>query len=144
VSARPLAELLAGDLTAWPQDAWLMIDEYEHVENAAQVAEFVDVLLALSPLRLLVTSRVRPAWASARRLLYGEITEITNEQLAMTDAEALAVLERLPEDAKHAVVARAQGWPVLIGLAALGASADLPSAHLSDALFRYVAAEVFQ
>ena len=141
---RPLAELLAEDLSSWPDGAWLVVDDYHLVTDSSAVEEFVDWLLTLAPVRILVTTRRRPSWASARRVLYGEITEIGRDQLAMTNEEASRVLDGRSSDAIRALVAQAEGWPALIGLAALSASSELPRERVSDALFRYFAEEVFR
>jgi ATP/maltotriose-dependent transcriptional regulator MalT len=86
-AARPMAELLAEDLEAWPDGARLVLDDYHLVANSAPVEEFVDWLLTLAGhLRVVVTSRHRPKWASARRLLQHEILEMGHQQLAMSDA----------------------------------------------------------
>lgn len=143
-AARPLAELLAEDLADWPPDSWLVVDDYHLVVDSAPVEEFVDWLLTLAPLRVLVTTRRRPAWASARRVLYGEIAEITKEQLAMTNDEAAHVLQGRSTETVRALVAQAQGWPVVLGLAALSATAEIPTERLSEGLFRYFAEEVFR
>jgi LuxR family maltose regulon positive regulatory protein len=142
-SARALAELLAEDLQRWPAEAWLVIDDYHEVSESGAVAEFIDWLLDLTLVRVLVTSRVRPSWASARRLLYGRAFEIGREELAMTVREAESVLGDRPVEAAQALTQRAQGWPALISLAALVAHAELPEERVSGALFRYVAEEVF-
>jgi DNA-binding CsgD family transcriptional regulator len=144
-AARPLAELLAQDLADWPEGAWLIVDDYHLVADSAAVEEFVDWLLMLTPrLRILVTTRRRPAWASARRILYGEVIEIRQEQLAMTNEEASQALEGRPTEAVRALVQQASGWPALIGLAALAASSELPPDRISDELFRYFAEEVLR
>jgi ATP/maltotriose-dependent transcriptional regulator MalT len=88
----PLAELLAEDLAAWPPDARLVIDDYHLLMESQSVEEFFDALLALVPLPLVVTTRRRPSWATARRTLYGEVAEVGAEELAMTDAEAAAAV----------------------------------------------------
>jgi LuxR family maltose regulon positive regulatory protein len=142
-AARPLAELLAEDMAAWPEDGLLVIDDYHLVADSAPVEDFFDWLLTLAPhLRVLVTSRRRPRWASARRILYGEIVEIGRDQLAMTAEEAGRVLEDRSTGSVRALVAHAEGWPAIIGLAALTASEDLPTERVSDALYRYFAEEV--
>jgi ATP/maltotriose-dependent transcriptional regulator MalT len=141
---RVLAELLAAKLANWPQDAILVVDDYHLVQESRPVEEFVDWLLTLSQLRLLVTTRAPPAWASARRMLYGELVEIGRDQLAMTDQEAAAVLRALPERTAREAIARARGWPAVIGLAALSPAAEIPEAALSDALYRYFAEEVLR
>jgi LuxR family maltose regulon positive regulatory protein len=143
-AARPLAELLAHDLEEWPLSALLVIDDYQLVADSAPVEDFFDWLLTLQPkLRVLVTTRRRPRWASARRILYGEITEIDGDQLAMTAEEARRVLgEDRSTESIRALVTQAEGWPALIGLAALTASSEMPDERVSEALYRYFAEEV--
>ncbi|HKO75118.1 MAG TPA: LuxR C-terminal-related transcriptional regulator [Gaiellaceae bacterium] len=141
--ARPLAEILSEDLESWPADALLIIDDYHLVVDSAPVEEFMDWLLTLTPaLQVLVTARRRPKWASARRILYGEITEIDRGQLAMTTEEAALVLDGRSTEEVQALVQHAEGWPALIGLAALSATHELPTERVSEALYRYFAEEV--
>ena len=87
-----LAELLAEDLAEWQEDAWLVFDDYQFAMEARAPERFMEVLLRDAPLRLLLTSRKRPSWASARRLLYGEIYELGRNELAMDQEEAASVL----------------------------------------------------
>ena len=142
-AARPLAEILSEDLETWPPDALLIIDDYHLVVDSAPVEEFMDWLLMLTPaLHVLVTARRRPKWASARRVLYGEITEIDRSQLAMTTDEAALVLDGRSTEEVQALVQQAEGWPALIGLAALSATHELPTERVSEALYRYFAEEV--
>jgi ATP/maltotriose-dependent transcriptional regulator MalT len=143
-AARPLAELLAEDLADWPEDGMILVDDYHFVTDSAPVEEFVDWLLTLAPVRMLVTTRRRPAWASARRVLYGEVVEIGPEQLAMNDDEAGLVLEGRSTHAVRSLVRQARGWPALIGLAGRSASLELPEEWVSEALFRYFAEEVLR
>ena len=142
-AARPLAEILSEDLETWPPDGLLIIDDYHLVVDSAPVEEFMDWLLMLTPtLHVLVTARRRPKWASARRILYGEITEIDRSQLAMTTEEAALVLDGRSTEEVQALVQQAEGWPALIGLAALSATHELPTERVSEALYRYFAEEV--
>lgn len=143
-AARPLAELLAEDLDAWPKEGLVVVDDYHLVADSGPVEEFVDWLLLLAPIRFVVTARHRPKWASARRVLYGEITEIGRDQLAMTQDEAAQVLGDRSTDSVRHLVAQAEGWPALIGLAGLCASTEVPEERVSEALFRYFAEEVFR
>jgi DNA-binding CsgD family transcriptional regulator/tetratricopeptide (TPR) repeat protein len=143
-AARSLAELLAEDLDAWPKEGLVVVDDYHLVADSGPVEEFVDWLLLLAPIRFVVTARHRPKWASARRLLYGEITEVGRDQLAMTQEEAAQVLGARSTDSVRHLVAQAEGWPALIGLAGLCASAEVPEERVSEALFRYFAEEVFR
>jgi ATP/maltotriose-dependent transcriptional regulator MalT len=144
-AARPLAEILSEDLAAWPSGALLIIDDYHLVTNSEPVEEFMDWLLMLTPgLHILVTTRSRPKWASARRILYGEVTEIDRGQLAMTTDEAALVLEGRSSEDVQALVEQAEGWPALIGLAALSAKHEIPTERVSEALYRYFAEEVLR
>ncbi|HET6657717.1 MAG TPA: LuxR C-terminal-related transcriptional regulator [Gaiellaceae bacterium] len=142
-AARPLAEIFSEDLEGWPPEAILIIDDYHLVVDSAPVEEFMDWLLTLTPaLRVLVTARRRPKWASARRILYGEIFELDRGQLAMTTEEAALVLDGRSTEEVQALVQQAEGWPALIGLAALSATHELPTERVSEALYRYFAEEV--
>lgn len=140
--ARLLGEMLAEDLAEWPKDAWLAIDDYHFAMDSAAAEQFVDTLAAESLLRLLVTSRRRPKWASARRRLYGEVVEIDRTLLAMTYEEALEVLSAQGEDTT-ALLAQARGWPAVIGLAALSRNLVTPRLRLPEALHEYFAEELF-
>jgi LuxR family transcriptional regulator, maltose regulon positive regulatory protein len=136
-----LAELLAEDLAAWPSDAWLAIDDYQFAMDADAPERFVERLLEAAPVRLFVTSRNRPSWAPARRILYGEFFELERDALAMSDDEARDVLT----DREHVpmLVERARGWPAVIGLAALTDSSSFPKDDLPAALYDYFAEEVY-
>jgi LuxR family maltose regulon positive regulatory protein len=141
---RPLAELMAEDLEEWPDTGILVLDDYHFLIASAPVEDFVDWLLTLVPIRVLVTTRQRPNWASARRFLYGEIIEIGRDQLAMTDDEAGRILEGRSTEAVRALVRQADGWPAVIGLASLAADLEFPAEKVSESLFRYFAEEVLR
>ncbi len=104
----------------------------------------MDWLLTLVPIRVVVTTRRRPAWMSARRLLYGEILEVNQHHLAMTRGEARDVLAHHSTTSVSDLVDAAHGWPALIGLAAVSRSTEMPKSTLSDVLFRYFADEVLR
>ena len=142
--ARPLAELLAEDLEAWPAGGIVVLDDYHLLAESAPVEDFLDWLLTLAPIRVLVTTRRRPGWATARRFLYGEAFEIVRDQLAMTDEEAERVLAGRSTDAVRALVRQAAGWPAVIGLAALSAEVAFPAERASESLYRYFAEEVLR
>jgi ATP/maltotriose-dependent transcriptional regulator MalT len=135
-----LAELLAEDLTSWPEDAWVAFDDYQYATERPAAEEFVALLLQRAPVRMILASRVRPAWATARRVLYGELLELTQVELSMTEPEASAVLEH-PADV---LLERAQGWPAVIGLAAVTDTDPLPAVDLPPRLFAYFAEEMYR
>jgi LuxR family maltose regulon positive regulatory protein len=137
-----LAELLAEDLKAWPAEAWLAVDDYQFAMEAEAAERFVERLSELAPIRLFVTSRSRPTWTTARRILYGEILELERQVLAMSDDEAREVLAHRGEHASK-LVERAEGWPAVIGLAALTETQTLPEDDLPAQLYEYFAEEVY-
>ncbi len=139
-----LAELLAEDLEDWPADAWLAIDDYQFASESRASEHFVEILIASCPIRLFLTSRVRPSWATARRLLYGEIYELGGSPLAMSQDEARQVLAHLTAPEASGLLALADGWPAVIGLAALAERFELPDGSMPSTLHEYFAEELYQ
>jgi LuxR family transcriptional regulator, maltose regulon positive regulatory protein len=138
-----LAELFAEDVQEWPPDAWLAFDDYQFAMDSVASERFVDFLTQQTPIQMLITSRRRPSWATARRILYGEILEIDRRALAMEEVEARAVLGR-QDPSTEDLIARAKGWPAVLGLAALAGELDVPEGHLPQALYDYFAEELVQ
>jgi ATP/maltotriose-dependent transcriptional regulator MalT len=139
--AKVLAEMLAEDLAEWPDEAWLVIDDYHFAMDAAASELFASILLArLSSVRLLITSRHRPRWSTARRRVYGEVFELGRESLTMSDGEAHEVLAG--HDDVSSLIQQAAGWPAVLGLAALSGG-SLDSSELSASLSDYFAQELY-
>jgi LuxR family maltose regulon positive regulatory protein len=136
-----IAELLAADLEMWPEDAWFVIDDHHELCSSEASNALTRHLFVDGGRRLFVTSRRRPGWWSARQLLYGEALEVGQTALAMTSEEATGVLADQAM-AVSGLVALADGWPAVIGLAALTKTA-IESADLSGTLYEYFAEEVF-
>jgi LuxR family transcriptional regulator, maltose regulon positive regulatory protein len=142
--AELLAELLAEDVAAWPDDAWLYIDDYHYVAAAPPAERFVEVLTENAPLRVILASRQRPSWATARRILYGEVYELGKNALAFTFDEASDVLSRSARGQALGLIQLADGWPAVLGLAALTQDTAVPEAELPSALYDYFAEVLFQ
>lgn len=138
-----LAELFAEDIRLWPDDAWLAIDDYQFAMDSVASERFVDFLTQQTPIQILVTSRRRPAWATARRILYGEIQEVDRRALSMAEDEACAVL-RGHADELRPIIDGARGWPAVIGLAALTPATVTGLDELPTALENYFAEEILQ
>jgi LuxR family maltose regulon positive regulatory protein len=136
-----LAGMLAGDLAAWPADAWLVFDDYQAIAGTPAAERFVEGLLLEAPLNLILMTRLRPTWASSRRILYGEVFELDRSALAMTDAEARDLLAGSGRDAGE-LVELAQGWPAVLGLAALSSSP--PPVTATPHLYGFFAEEIYQ
>lgn len=138
-----LAEIQTEALREWPSTAWLAIDDYQLLKESDVAESYIDRLLTESPLRLLLTSRERPAWATARKLLYGEIYEIGRSPLAMSQDEAQSVFRAASTDGLAGLVALAEGWPAVIGLASLTQPGDLDGV-VPETLYEYFADELYQ
>src|SRR5438876_1184595 len=95
--------------------AWLAIEDYHLL--AESVDADVERLLSLTPLRLLVTTRRRPGWATARRVLYGNVVELGREELALTPGETSALVGACVPGLRE-LVSSAEGWPAVVALAA--------------------------
>jgi ATP/maltotriose-dependent transcriptional regulator MalT len=139
-----LARDLADDLSTWPTQVWLVIDDYHLIAETPEAERLVKGLLEGTSAPFLIASRKRPSWVSARKLLYGEVTEFGRHVLAMTPGEAAEALSNRHEE-MTGLVALAEGWPAVIGLAAL-----LPAPFLSgetdvpETLHEYFAEELYQ
>jgi LuxR family transcriptional regulator, maltose regulon positive regulatory protein len=139
-----LARDVAGGLAKWPEDAWFVIDDYHLIAETAEAERFVKGLVEGTAARFLIASRKRPSWVTARKLLYGEVTELGRHVLAMTPDEAAEALSNRHRELTG-LVALAEGWPAVIGLAAL-----LPKPLLSgdtevpETLHEYFAEELYQ
>jgi ATP/maltotriose-dependent transcriptional regulator MalT len=136
------ADFLSADFEAWPEGAWLVIDDYQWLAEDAE--EILDRLTSVPTMRLLVTSRRRPRWASPRKLLYGEAYELGQSALAMNADEANEVLRRMEGNAARGLVALANGWPAVIGLASFAdPSSFLNKESLPPELHAYIAEELY-
>ncbi len=139
-----LADLFAEDLAIWPDDTWLVFDDYHFAMEAKAPERLIDLLLRKTAIRIVLTSRKRPTWATARRLLYGEVFELGRTDLAMDHDEAAEVLSHRKHAPAAGLVTLAEGWPAVIGLAALTDDLDPPKSSLPDALYEYFAEELYQ
>jgi LuxR family maltose regulon positive regulatory protein len=138
-----LAEMLAEDLAEWPEDAWLVIDDYHLAMESAASETFIDALVLCDKLRVLLTSRRRPSWATARRRVYGEALEVDRTLLAMSNDEARSVLPAAVKNAPT-FLEQAGGWPAVIGLAGLTGEVPVPGSYLPASLYDYFAEELYQ
>ena len=137
-----VADLLVEELDGWPEDTWLVIDEYELVAPHPGPVRVVERFVAGSGAKVLITGRERPSWVTPRDLLYGDAFELRAAALSMTVEEASQVLEP-PDHSSAGLVALADGWPAVIGLAALLPGEVKPTSDEQPALFDYVAQELF-
>ena len=138
-----LAEIMGEDLAGWPPDGWLVLDEYQEVARAPEAERFVAALVAEAPLQLLIASRQRPAWVTSRGILYGDVLELNQTALAMDSHEAAEVLAGRSTPSASGLVALANGWPAVIGLASVSAAEIEGEEEVPESLYRFFAEEVF-
>jgi ATP/maltotriose-dependent transcriptional regulator MalT len=122
----------------------VVIDDYHYAMESPASEQFLDRLRTASDVNLLLTSRRRPGWATARRVLYGEVFEIGKAQLAMDTDETAAVLATGSAVPLPGLVGLAEGWPAVIGLASLARTVDLPDDALADELYDFLAQEIYR
>ena len=138
-----LASILAEDLADWPDVGWFVVDDYHVLAGNKAAERFIEILVASTSIRFLITTRKRPSWVSAKRLLYGEITEFGRNVLAMTPGEAAEALSGTHEE-MPGLVALAEGWPAVIGLAAfLRGPLRKSSSGQPETLHEYFAEELY-
>jgi LuxR family maltose regulon positive regulatory protein len=141
--AKSLALDLAADLADWPSEARLVIDDYHLLAESSAAEKFVETVVGETSVPFLIASRTRPSWVTAKKLLYGEVTELGRTVLAMTHSEAA---ETLPETYEEmpGLVALAEGWPAVIGLAALlPTSLPTKGSEVPETLHDYFAEELY-
>ena len=135
-----LARMLASDLADWPPSAWLVLEDYHHVMGTP-AEPLIETLILETPLNVFLLARRRPTWASSRRILYGEISELCRPDLAMDAQEAL---ELLPEHVDAtALMDLARGWPAVLALASVSSS-PLPDVSVGAHLHQFFADEIYR
>jgi LuxR family maltose regulon positive regulatory protein len=142
-----LVDLLSEDLADWPDDAWIVIDDYHHARESATAESFVVGVVQQSPVRVLISTRERPGWVATRSVLYGEVLEIGQNMLAMSEEEVEDLLAGAHEGMSTGLLALAGGWPAVVGLASLTtAEAPLPEDDLDlpEQLYEFFADEVYR
>ncbi|HET6682586.1 MAG TPA: AAA family ATPase, partial [Gaiella sp.] len=139
-----LAEMLAEDLETWPAHGWIAVDEYEHLAASRASELFVDTVVSGSPVQLLIAGTVRPSWVAPRDILAGRVLEVSDAALALTEDEAVDVLDGAHDGLAAGIVALTAGWPTVIGLAAMTPDAGIPEAELPESLFDFYAEELYR
>ena len=122
----------------------LVLDDCHHAIGVDSANTFLAELIARTDVKVVATSRVRPAWCIPRMLVYGEASILDMDDLAFTQEEAEDVL--CLGNARHAeLLDTAQGWPAVIGLAAIGAKAKpLASRVQPSDLYDFFAEDLFE
>lgn len=142
-SPKPLAGAILRTFNSLTQDVLLVVDEWE-TAGTGEAEEFLSMLVESLDIRFLITTRTRPDWFTPRLEVYGEGLEIGVDELAMTESEAACVLAAVGAVAGRARLMRtADGWPAVLGLAAMSGDVDFTSSRLlSHTLYDFLASEL--
>lgn len=142
--AAEIARTFADHLEPWPPESRFVIDDYQLLSGSDAAEAFVATLVELTAIPFLIASRERPGWVTAKKLLYGEVSEFGRTTLAMTHAEAAETLSHSHGE-MPGLVALADGWPAVIGLAAfLPSHIPRDGDEVPETLHEYFADELFQ
>ena len=142
-----LVDLMSQDMAGWPEDAWIIIDDYHLLKESATAEAFVEGIVQQSPVQVLIATRDRPTWVSTRAVLYGEVLEVGQSLLAMSEDEVEEMLAGVHDGISSGLLALAGGWPAVIGLASL-TTTDTPlpadGLELPEQLYEFFADEVYR
>lgn len=138
-----LADLLVRDLSEWPAEAWLVIDDYQTAMDAPGCEQFLAILATETPLRLLIASRRQPSWVTARHIAYGDLLQLSRRDLAMTTEEARRLLRMQHQLPLDEITVCAAGWPAILNLATRFPTSHLSQEALSRQLYDFFAEELF-
>jgi LuxR family maltose regulon positive regulatory protein len=144
-SPKPLGRAILRTFEPLNKDVLLVVDEWE-AAGTDEAEELLSMLVEALGIRFLITSRTRPEWFTPRLEVYREGLEIGVDELTMTDAEAAKVLTAVGAVAGRARLMRtAEGWPAVLGLAAMSGDVDLTSSRLlSHTLYEFLASELLE
>ncbi len=138
-----LAHMLSRDLEGWRVGDWLLLEDYHVLAAGSPGERFIETLLSDAPLNALILTRRRPSWASARRILYGEIAQIDRQALSMTEDEAFDLLTDTDVSSAKDLIALARGWPAVLGLAS-ASGASPPDITSAPHLYGFFAEEIYK
>jgi LuxR family maltose regulon positive regulatory protein len=142
-SPKPLGRAILRTFESLTRDVLLVVDEWE-AAGTGEAEELLSMLVEGLEIRFLITTRARPEWFTPRLEVYGEGLEVGLDELAMTDDEAAEVLAALGAVGGRARLMRtADGWPAVLGLAAMSGDVDFTSSRLlSHTLYDFLASEL--
>ena len=142
-SPKPLGRAILRTFDSLTRDVLLVVDEWE-AAGTEEAEELLSMLVEGLDIRFLITTRTRPSWFTPRLEVYGEGMEIGVDDLSMTDDEAARVLAAFGAVAGRAQLMRtADGWPAVLGLAAMTGDVDFTSSRLmSHTLYDFLASEL--
>src|SRR6476660_9061277 len=82
-----LVDLFASYFGEELEDQWIVLDDYQSLMESRAAEDLVAGIIRRTSTRVFLTSRLRPSWAEARRILYGEVYELGQSPLALSQDE---------------------------------------------------------
>ena len=135
--ARPLAAAAVSGAT-------LVLDDYHYAAENQEADGLLHELALRSSLRIVLTSRVRPLWATGRSMVYGDVLLVGADELAFTEDETKSALACATGSKDSDLLSIVGGWPAVIGMAAVqGSTSDLSRMLAPRALYDFFAEELF-
>jgi ATP/maltotriose-dependent transcriptional regulator MalT len=135
---KPLLESLAGDLAKVRQRIVLFVDDL-HTLRDAEAIEVIDWLINYAPrtMQLVVGSREEPPLRLAGLRLRQQLFEVGVDELQFSIDDAAQLLRNrlgrdLPAPELRQLVAKTEGWPAALELAAVALQGPLPAAAFVD------------
>lgn len=138
-SAALSASLIAAGLDRQKADVTVIIENY-HLAQSQETDALIEALLASeSPyLHLVISSRVKPGFATRKLKLAGRVAELRVRDLAFTKSELGALARTVMPDGGGAdlagVLERTEGWPVAIRLFLLALKEGADSKRLLEGI----------
>jgi DNA-binding CsgD family transcriptional regulator/tetratricopeptide (TPR) repeat protein len=140
INVPTLADRILAGADNWPDEIWIFVDDHHLIAPSSGGADLVEALVTATARRVMIASRVRPAWAGPS-VLYGDALELETTVLTMNEDEVGRVLTKRKPKEVDWFASSAGGWPAIVGLASL-TSAQLPK-HWDSEMHDYFAREVF-
>ena len=127
-----------------PAIATLVIDDCHHATESPDSEALLAEISLHGPFRVVLISRLRPRWITARMLVYGDGCVVEMGELAFTDEEVEAVIgDGVPTSAAVSL-SQARGWPAVIGLAARQGGGGLDGNLAPGELYDFFAEDLFR
>jgi len=140
-----LTGVLLRDVHSSGLNRTVLVDDHHVLDAGGASDRFIGALIRESQLEFVVSSRARPSWIPRREVLYGEVLEVSQSVLAMTADESAVVLMESNPSLAQGLSALADGWPAVIGMAALSPDAStVAPVDLPETLYEYFAEEVYR
>ncbi len=127
-----------------PTIATLVIDDCHHATGSPDSEALLAEISLHGPFRVVLISRLRPTWVTARMLVYGDVCVVEMGELAFTDEEVRTVIGNDVPTSAAVSLSEARGWPAVVGLAARQGGGGLDGNLAPGELYDFFAEDLFR